>query len=190
MNIQTTDNLVGAKTSTAVTVFSDASFCPKTKAAGWGAWAKRDGWENGRFYGGPLRREMPNCTIAELCGAASVFWFLGRQNTFVDVDWIMLQCDSIAALSAIHTLPSSIWSRGRDAKKAASIARRKKPFTALEREALDAIDQAVSGRRLVLRHIKGHQNETSQHWVNNQCDAEARRHMQAMRLELSSGSAK
>lgn len=49
-----------------ITVFVDASHCPQTKAAGWGAWAKGHGWERGIACGGPLKMSPLNSSEAEI----------------------------------------------------------------------------------------------------------------------------
>lgn len=62
------------------------------------------------------------------------------------------------------------------------ISRRPK-LQPIDKEALAAIREAAQGRVLSMRHVKGHKEGDGRNWVNEQCDAEARRHMQAMRAE-------
>lgn len=171
---------------TSITIFADASFCPKTRAAGWGAWAKRDGWQAGRFFGGPLRRELASANQAELCALASVVWQLERDGALTDVNSFMLQSDCLAALAAVSVLPASFWTDSGEKSDSALRPRPPRKLSPVEREGLEAIRSASVGRRIYLRHVKGHRAGTARSWVNNQCDAEARRHMRAMRAERQS----
>lgn len=50
-----------------VTIFSDASFCHKTKAGGWGFWLRND--SEIRMGGGPLFN-VDSSTHAEICAVA------------------------------------------------------------------------------------------------------------------------
>lgn len=165
-----------------ITIFADASFCPKTRAAGWGAWAKRDGWQAGRFFGGPLRREITNSTQAEVCAMASALWRLNQDALIADAHTFVIQCDNVAALAAIRRLPNSGWTRSDD-RRDADLAVRRGELAPIEQEAVEAIETIAQGRPIWLRHVKGHVSGTGRNWVNRQCDAEARRHMQAVRAE-------
>src|SRR5262245_1015771 len=79
-----------------VAIFADASFCPKSGAVGWGAWAKRDTWGRGKFMGGPIRREIRNSTEAELCGIAAAIWQLNSEGLITDAAAFVVQCDNLA----------------------------------------------------------------------------------------------
>ncbi len=172
-----------------LTLFADASFCPKSRAAGWGAWAIRDGWPAGRFMGGAFRREIHNSTEAELCGLASAIWHLEQNALLSEVGAFILQCDNVAALGTIgHRLPGARWSAQCDARDVAAHFRKSK-LRPLEDEAIQAIRQVVLARPVWLRHVKGHVSGTGRNWVNQKCDDEARRHMLARRLELAGAAA-
>lgn len=174
-----------------ITVFADASFCPKTRASGWGAWAKRNDWQFGRFAGGPFRRDISDASQAELCGLASALYHFDRSGALVDVTKVMLQCDSTHALGYI--LANVVGSYAEKPKGEGGVAVRprihrgktgeRSPLKPIEKEALAAIRKIAKGRTLSVRHVKGHREGDGRNWVNEQCDAEARRHMQAMRVE-------
>lgn len=172
-----------------LTLFADASFCPKTGAAGWGSWAMRDGWSKGKFLGGPLRRAMTTSNTAELCGLASALWKHDKDGDLAGIQIFMLQCDNVVALGYIMSRLSNATARPLDGVRQATIPR---SFTRnkLCLEALAAIEQIVGDRRVLLRHVKGHNGtDDGRSWVNTQCDAEARRHMVARRRELEISSA-
>ena len=59
-----------------LTLFVDASFCHRTHAAGYGAWAKKATFEKGLIFGGPLPRGIRNAGEAELGGIALALRFL------------------------------------------------------------------------------------------------------------------
>lgn len=168
-----------------LTLFADASFCPRTGAAGWGSWAIKDGWQRGKFLGGPLRRPMKSSTTAELCGLASALWMHDRAKELDDVNIFMLQCDNITALGYILAkLPRTSVRQLKGARQANIIPSH--TDVKLHLEALDAIREIVGDRQINLRHVKGHNGTNDgRSWVNTQCDEEGRRHMQARRLELS-----
>jgi ribonuclease HI len=167
-----------------ITIFADASFCPKTGAAGWGSWAIRDGWQRGKFHGGPLRREISSSNTAELCGIASALWKHNRDGDLDEVKSFMLQCDNVTALGFIlgkisHARPSRLKGE-RNAPVTRALTNNK-----LCLEALTVIKDIVGKRGVLVRHVKGHSGtNTGRAWVNHQCDREARRHMEAMRSEM------
>lgn len=172
-----------------MTIFADASFCPKTGAAGWGAWAIRDGWGKGRLMGGPFRRTIRNSTEAEICGLASAIHDLDRADALGEVEAFILQCDNVAAPGTIfHRVPWARWAKSCDARDVAAHFRKSK-LQGVEAEAVDAVKNLTLGRAVWLRHVKGHVSGTGRNWVNQQCDDEARRHMQAMRLEIAVAAA-
>lgn len=171
-----------------LTLFADASFCPKTGAAGWGSWAIKDGWPKGKFLGGPIRRELSTSNTAELCGIAAALWKHDQDGDLEGVTALMLQCDNVTALGYIlAALPQASVRRLKNQRNAPiGLARTQNK---LHLEALDAIRKAGHGRRIFLRHVKGHNGtDDGRSWVNTQCDAEARRHMEARRVELRAGS--
>ncbi len=168
-----------------LTLFADASFCPKTGAAGWGSWAIRDGWPKGKFLGGVFRREITTSNTAELCGIASALWQHNKDGDLEGVKTLMLQCDNIVALGCIMRHVRGAYVKNLPGKKNVFIHPAPKMNGKLNMEAVEAIKTIVDGRSVMLRHIKGHNGTgDGRSWVNSQCDAEARRHMQARRKEL------
>jgi len=177
---------------TLITIFADASFCPKSKAAGWGAWAMRDGWQRGRFMGGVVRTSVRNSTEAELCGLAAAMLHLDTERMLSDVEAFILQCDNTAALGAIAQLPTAKWSHSSSERDSREVQRRI-VCAPVERQAIDEIRMVTLARPIWLRHVKGHAhgqpNTSGRHWVNQQCDNQARRHMLERRRELAGAAA-
>jgi len=175
-----------------VTIFADASFCPKSGAAGWGAWAIRDGWDRGRFMGGALRRQIRNSTEAELCGLASAIQHLEAENMLSGVEAFILQCDNTAALGAVARLPTAKWSHSSSERDSREMQRRI-VCAPVELQAVEQLREITLSRPIWLRHVKGHAHgkphTSGRHWVNQQCDNEARRHMLARRQELAGAAA-
>lgn len=172
-----------------MTIFADASWCPTSQAAGWGAWAIRDGWRAGRIIGGPIRRPVANSTEAEVCGIASAIWRLCKDGVLEDVEAFVVQCDNVAALATFgQQMRTAQWASRRDDRDVAHHTR-KTPLTALEREAVKHVRLILNERPLWLRHVKGHTSGTGRNWVNQQCDDEARQHMLSRRQELQKAAA-
>lgn len=168
-----------------MTLFADASFHPRTGAGGWGAWAIRDDWNRGQFLGGPIKfknHKIDNSNTAEMAGIALALWQLDKQQALDGVEQVMIQCDNIAALGFIHKkIPRTkiIAQRGIFIGK----TRWQNPVVAVM---LDTIKEILDGKQVQVKHVKGHQGGelNGRAWVNTQCDAEARRHMTAMKREL------
>lgn len=169
-----------------MTLFVDASFHPQSGAGGWGSWAIRDEWPQGVFQGGPIRfkaHEIDNSNTAELAGIALALWSHNQQGHLVDLDEVMIQCDNVAALSCIHKrVPRTriVTQRGIFIGKTSW----NNPVVPI---ILDTIKSTLASTRVALKHVKGHSDprKDGRSWVNMQCDREARKHMSAMRKELS-----
>ncbi len=169
-----------------MTCFSDAAFCAQTQSCGWGGWAICDLWGSRRFYGGIVTSHLLNANEAELAAMAALLTRLSQNSELHGIRRIVLQSDSIAALSALYSVDkAAIWSGSGHHKDVAQPQRRitMSPF---ERRTAKDIRSVVEDRVLVLRHVKGHSKiDTGRKWVNAQCDAEARRQMQQRRRSQS-----
>lgn len=141
-----------------VSVFADASFCPDTRAAGWGGWAKSE--RGTTRSGGPLDR-LDGSLAAEawaVVRAVEMALHPGAAGAVAEPgDYLLIQTDCQAAIFA------------------------------LERDgALRSALIAVRGSCTVkFRWIRGHQHHSRapRYAVNNYCDDEARRHMLEMRRQ-------
>ena len=165
-----------------LTLFVDASFCHRTHAAGYGAWAKKAAFEKGLIFGGPLPRGITNAGEAELGGIALALRFLLEQQHLADLDRLMVQSDSLRSLQLIsQTLPRARIANHADA---AAVTKAQLAPSAMEAKALVAIKARVSDLDLLVGHVRGHKRGQQRQWVNRMCDAEARRHMLAERARF------
>lgn len=166
-----------------LTLFTDASFCHRTKAMGWGAWAIHDSWDRGRLLSGSTQGHVTNSGEAEL---GAILWAI---EAYIHKGWwpsdtVMLQSDSHRALYVLYHLLNNAkvsnhkdsipFAKGRMDSSSAS-------FTPFEREAALFIHKKTSGRQVWLRHVKGHKDGPGRQWVNRVCDSLARREMRKRR---------
>jgi ribonuclease HI len=164
-------------------MFTDASHCPHTKAAGWGAWAKRSEWDAGRVAGGRIDRIVESSTEAELCGIANALHHFAYVGALDGITSVMIQCDSTMALGAIcKAIPDARQSPGKG-RRDVKVIQPRTPHAAIEREALEHIRRLTLTRRVILRHVKAHQEGQGRSWVNGKCDGMARRYMAEIRAE-------
>ncbi|WP_410170993.1 RNase H family protein [Brucella intermedia] len=168
-----------------ITLFVDASHCPSTKAAGWGAWAKQAGWPNGKLFGGQFKGEIHNSAEAELCAIANALQSIKHTGLFEGGVKILVQSDCLRALGLIASSISSCEVNNHPDGCPIQITKAVKPTT-LEAKALAAINALVTERqRLGLRHVRGHKAGQGRSWVNRQCDSIAKGHMKQARLKFS-----
>jgi len=175
-----------------MTLFVDASFCDRTGAAGWGAWAIRDDWGKGAFTGGTIKLadyRISSSTTAEIAGIALALWRLKAAGSLAGLHTLMIQCDNVAALAYIFQhVPNSTINYGPKSRenKSQHIRDKHKVRSPVVKKVLQTIRETVKGITIELRHVKGHQDPSSggRAWVNHQCDREADRHMRALRKEI------
>lgn len=163
-----------------VTVFADASHCPFTKAAGWGAWAKGEGWKSGITFGGPIRAQVKNSAEAEIAAMTNAIVRLYNGGQLDGATVIMLQSDCLRALQLLlMALPQA---RPSDHKDGAQVLPQKLNPSPLEDKALGIAREVLSECQSVLvRHVKGHREGGGRNWVNRACDSIAKKHMNAQR---------
>lgn len=175
-----------------MTLFVDASFCDRTGAGGWGAWAIRDDWGKGAFSGGSIKLtgvQLSSSTTAEIAGIALALWRLKAAGSLDGLRVIMIQCDNVAALSYIFQhVPNATVNHGPKSKenKSGHIRDKHKVKSPVVKKILQTIRETLKGITVELRHVKGHQNPGSggRAWVNHQCDREADRWMRELRKEI------
>ena len=135
------------------TVITDASHCPKTGAAGFGAYIRIDGHPAPFQYSGPLKPPTHSSTFAEVRAALIGIWYAAKLGA-TDV---LIQSD---CMTIIHLANGRCKSAG---------------LVALWREAMLRPDMQV---RLEARHVKGHiAIKDARSWVNDWCDKQAKKHM-------------
>ena len=159
-----------------ITIFADASHCPHTKAAGWGAWAKGDGWKQGVTFGGSLGIRTNNSAEAELAAIASAVRTLFNNDSMRKYDAVMIQSDSLRALQVIYhaldTCHIANHSEGAPIPYTAQLT-----LSPAEKKTADNLVELLRGRMVYVRHVRGHQRGGGRSWVNRTCDEIARRGM-------------
>lgn len=164
-----------------ITIFTDASHCPNTNAAGWGAWAKRDGWPQGIVIGGPIRTEVLNSGEAEIAAMANALSRLVKEDLLPVGQTIMLQADSHRALQVVAgAIPEAKVHQHADSVPWTGTAICLSP---LEKRAAAVIKEMTAGRTIYLRHVKGHRGGGGRNWVNRTCDQIAKTHMRKQRAQ-------
>lgn len=165
-----------------VTVFADASFDPRTGAAGWGAIVMRSA---GYFeFGGALRDPCESATDAELRAAANGLRKASAQGLLMGKPYIVLQLDSTDAIACIlRAVPRARYSAGGGARDVADAPSRSEvpgEFRCAINHIADVIESA--GADLILRHVKGHRRgESGRHRLNDRADTLAKQGMRRVR---------
>ena len=159
-----------------ITLFVDASHCPETHAAGWGAWAIQDGWEKGKVFGGRISKTVLNSSEAEVCAIVEAVRHLAARGLLKD-NTLMVQSDSHRALQLfMMSLPHTKLRQHEDSKDWSedTVIRP----TPTEKWAIEMLTNNLGHFPfLYVRHIKGHASGEGRNWVNRRCDAVAREHM-------------
>lgn len=184
------------------TIFTDASFCHDTLAAGWAAWC-RYGQGRGKMISGQLKGKPLNAELAEAMAIANGLYAARKngivrpENTvIIESDCLLALCkilgyvdgvradpatDTIAVVPQLLPVPGS---RGSMKKMAA--------LSAQYMEVMNSIAILVRTYRLsiVLRHVKGHTGKNDPRSnINRMCDVEARANMRAWRNQMRSEEA-
>ena len=161
-----------------LTLFTDASHCHFTRAAGYGAWAKATHWSRSVTFGGSLPR-CGSSSEAEIIAIAYALAKLRLEQYLVGVRTIMIQSDSLRALDVIAHDLGAIISNHLDG---ASVEYRANLVpNAVERAAIQTIMSARGDATLMVRHVRGHTEKGSRERVNARCDRIAYRHMRGQR---------
>lgn len=159
-----------------ITLFVDASHCPTSWAAGWGAWAISDHWDRGKTAGGMIFQEVSNSSEAELAAIVSACKWLESLDIWEQEKVLMIQSDSHRALRlVINGIPSA---EVRHHKESAHFRGKHPSASATEKVLYKELAKVLTDRKIYLRHVKGHASGNStRHGVNNLCDQIARRNM-------------
>lgn len=173
---------------TSFTLFVDSSWCPTTKVGGIGAWCKKGGWDRGHTFGGRLESTVKSSTQAELLGIVQAMEFLDRYNEFDNVSYLMVQCDSLNALSMLVRKTEFNEAPAKGSGIPISRAHKLKP-TRIELLWLSRLSPILEKVEIkVVRHVRGHEaGATTRSFVNEQCDAIAKNHMRGARAESFNG---
>lgn len=143
-------------------MITDASHCPKTKAAGYGYWAISKRGKRGG--GGPLKNKIDSSNAAEVAALVNGLFIACESRIAVEGDHVLLQTDCQAAILALEGMRSNLT---KDEKLA------KHRFFLIKRE---------YKVRISFRHVKGHtQRQEARYVTNSMCDSRARAGMKLAR---------
>lgn len=148
------------------TVITDASFCPKTKAAGWAAWVRVDGISEPIKRYGAFKEPVASARDAEMLAAINGVFIAAK----VGATQVLVQTDCLAVVHMFEgvTVQQAI----------------KDAFTRAQAKA------GILGLKVSAKHVKGHSSDpASRSWVNRWCDEQAGKEMRAYRAELAGGMA-
>ena len=132
------------------TVITDASFCHKTKAAGWAAWIRIDGRKEPIKQYSSFSKKPQNSQEAEIKAAINGA-FLAKKN---GADAVLIQSDCMAVVDLVN----------RKTKKPAVIMRWRNWLA----------DAGIADLPMFAKHVKGHTTvKDARSFVNRWCDAKA-----------------
>ena len=145
-----------------VTILTDASFCPNTKAAGYGGWIASDRGKT--MVGGAFKTSISCSEVAELAAVANVVSKATRLGLILPEDHLLIQVDCLRVINVTMG-----WSE---------------PYLVGEADIhkyLVGLLSEFSTYRF--KHVKAHTSGYDKRTrSNNHCDLEAKRHMKAVRL--------
>ncbi|QDP54006.1 MAG: putative ribonuclease H [Prokaryotic dsDNA virus sp.] len=141
------------------TVITDASFCPRTKAAGWAAWIRIDGMDTPIKKYAEFKTPVRTAMQAEMLAAINGIW-LAKQH---GATTILLQTDCLAVVHMVE---------GRTKKQ-----HLKDGFTRA------AASAGILGLNYTARHVRGHTDVAdARSYVNRWCDGRAKAAMRRQRV--------
>lgn len=147
-----------------VTVMSDASFCPRTGASGWGAWAKSD--RGNSSAGGNFSVRVSDAEEAEAKALAVAVFLSFQWGVSKKRDHLVIQTDCKGVIHAFQNRRAS--SRGVS-------------------EAVAYTKQLIKkeGCTYDIRHVKAHvPTRGKRNYINNVCDSIAKIYMKKEREGL------
>lgn len=152
-----------------VTIIADASYCPNTKAGGWGIWVASERGKHGD--GGAFEKQVDGSCAAEMMAVVNGLHRATKYNLAQKGDHILLQTDCQSAIDAFSG-KRNIYNK--DEAKA--------------KKMLYAIKLKI-GLTLSFRHVKGHSKSKEARYVtNNLCDERAKKGMRLARSKFKDTS--
>jgi ribonuclease HI len=165
-----------------VVMFTDASFQMRTHAAGWGAWAIREGWR-GSFEQGPIKTAK-TANDAELMAIACAMQRFANLGIFKDMDKLMIKSDCARALQVCCK-----WAGAKQSAKEWEFDQLpdRASMSDGEARAVSVILKVLGAAGIsnfTVRHVKGHvaQGDGSNR-VNEMCDRLAKQEQRKMDRE-------
>lgn len=150
-----------------ITLFTDASYCSRSRVAAYAAWAKADG--RTVRHSGVLKQPVPNSSLAETMALVNGIHLAFAAMRPPAASKIIAQTDCLTAIQALSGL-----------LRRAQVIRQYAAVVAAYRDKV-----AGSGVVVEFRHVHGHEGTvTPRNAVNTWCDGECRRLMRAARAAL------
>ncbi len=148
-----------------VTIIADASWCPHTGAAGWGAWIATE--RGKKRVGGPIKIPVQSAKASEMMGIVNAFWEACKAGLVQPYDVVLLQTDCLWGLESFQGV--------------------RRCETEHETMAVEHLHRYLKHYSVnpIYRHVKGHTNrKEARYVVNDICDQDAKTHMRKMRKHL------
>jgi ribonuclease HI len=171
-----------------ITVFADASFCDKTKAAGWGAWYRGDGMTSGMYVSGIVPALCTGSHDAEFWGIAMALAKVKEALKGQKPRVIILQCDNVHALAWVKSfLPNAKPVGAHHETHEITNPPRKTPLAM--RPAIDLLRGVDPDCKIWLKHVKAHENGvTGRSHINERCDRNAYYQMDIRRAQIETAA--
>lgn len=186
MKPENSDNLPGERRAKAIdiTIFADASWCPHSGAAGWGAWWKGEAMQYGQTQGGSLNCSVSDINEAECMALVNAMAAAAKRGHLSHGMTILLQSDCLGALHAMRHALGAADHPIRGGHLVALVGRLPKQLK--DSPVLPVVTAMVLRLELtvLVRHVKGHSKGHGRNWVNRECDRLARKGMEARRNQL------
>lgn len=148
-----------------VSVFADASLCPKERVAAWGAWVKSD--RGVAYEGAAFRGLYYSSGDAELHAIVNAVHLALRTAVAARGDTLLVQSDCAEALQALTgEAPTSV---------------RRRPEMRRGLRAMRSIERRCR-LKIRYRHVKGHSDDGApRSWANDKCHEMAKTMMRRAR---------
>jgi ribonuclease HI len=146
-----------------ITINTDASFCPITKASGYAFYIVCDEFKITK--GGVFKKKPKNAELAEVMCIGNALATLLAQNTTTKVNYLIINTDCLNGIEHLK-YRKGVYKQVRQ----------------LKRKAYDKFRV----RRVELRHVRAHNGAPdARSWVNEWCDQEAKKWMRKQRNEIN-----
>lgn len=146
-----------------ITINTDASFCPVTKASGYAYWIVSDSFvikEAGFF-----KTKTDNSTHAEIKCIGNAIYTLLKRKKLPKVKWLIINTDSKQEISSIELAKNN----------------HSKTTQELHLKLINRIESQINH----FRHVKAHSKiQDKRTFVNDWCDIEAKKYMKIQRKNI------
>lgn len=170
-----------------VTIFSDASICPKTMSGGWAGWIKSN--RGVLEVDGMLKARLLDTTIAEAMAALNCICYAIGKDMIREGDVVVLATDNDNVLNVL-TGKTRRKFRLKDARKRGWTPKELRIYVKQNNDHIDRI-AAIFDRKIMeigfdlkWNHVKGHRGKVDRRAaVNHGCDLRARAAMRKSRKQ-------